>query len=113
MEDTVVLTYQTLLSMVSSLSSTYYKYDIMLAAKDLGPPYGEQRQPAARSGAPGAARLLLASASSSFFASPGLCPGHGAGRRGWAAVAFPSAAVAADAAAADRGRPVAAGSLCE
>lgn len=55
------------------------------------------------------ARLLLVSVSSS--ASPGLRPGHGAARRGRAAAAVPSAASAA--AAADRGRPVAAGSLCE
>lgn len=55
------------------------------------------------------ARLLLVSVPSS--ASPGLRPGRGAARRGRAAATVPSAASAA--AAADRGRPVAAGSLCE
>ncbi|XP_069904870.1 E3 ubiquitin-protein ligase synoviolin-like [Oryctolagus cuniculus] len=50
-------------------------------AAHLGPRSGEPRQPAARSRAPGAARLLLASASSSSSASPGVCPGHEAARR--------------------------------
>lgn len=62
---------------------------------------------AARPLEPGAGR----GAASSFPASPGLRPGHGAARRGRAAAAVLSAASAA--AAADGGRPVAAGSLCE
>lgn len=57
----------------------------------------------------GAARLLLASASPPDRASAGLRPGRRAARRGQTA----AAARAAAAAAADRGRPVAAGSLCE
>lgn len=56
----------------------------------------------------GAARLLLASASPPDPASAGLRPGLRAARRGQTA-----AAARAAAAAADRGRPVAAGSLCE
>ncbi|XP_019505845.1 PREDICTED: skin secretory protein xP2-like [Hipposideros armiger] len=64
----------------------------------LGPRDRARRQPAPWSRAPGAARPLLAAASS-FRASPGLRPGRGAARRGRAA------------AAADRGRPAAAGSL--
>lgn len=88
------------LLMMSTFSSRDYKDGIILAADDLGPRHQERARRGSSSPPRPPSPLL-----------PGLCPGRRALRPGRAAAAFP--AVASAAAAADRGRPVAAGSPCE